>query len=343
MKELVRKSVSRVIVGGGVSAVGRRVMRWDGATILYGHRVADDNEGYLQGLKPEWLDEQLAYLTRHFEVIPLSTLVDCFEQGQPVPRRSAVLTFDDGFRDNLENAAPLLEKYRVPATVFLVTGSITTGDLPWSQRLGVLFQQTTNSEFAHPLAGDSVLGLSTPAERRRAYLTVKAPIARMGRIEREQCLAALARELRVDPPRDRMLNWDEARTLRDMGIELGAHTYSHPLLANVPIEEARWEMERSRNDLKEQLGIERPSFCFPAGSMNAALLDLVPRLGFRSAFVPNRRIRVNNLNSTHQFALSRVGMPEAPGYILEAELDGPLHLLRQRLGSPLKKLVRGKH
>lgn len=339
MKERVRKLLSQAIVRAGISAAGRRIKRNDGALILYGHRVADDNEGYLPGLKPEWLNEQLGYLTRHYEVISLQTLVSCFEENRAVPHRSVVLTLDDGFRDNLEHAAPLFEKYRVSATIFLVTGAITSGELPWSQRLGVLFQQTPVQEFINILAGRDVYDLSTSEGRHRAYLAVKKPIARMGRVQREEYLERLSRLLRVEPPRDRMLNWNEARKLQGMGIEFGAHTYSHPLLANLPIDEARWEMGKSCDDLQQELGIKRPSFCFPAGSMNAALLELVPQLGFRSVFVPNRNVRVNNRETTHQFALSRVGMPEAPGYILEAELDGPLHPVRQRISPLVKKLA----
>lgn len=331
MKEFVRRLASAVLVYSGSCALGRKIANRDGAIILYGHRISDDDEGYLQGLKPEWLNQQLAYLTRHYEVIPLRTLVDCFERGQPVPRRSVVLTFDDGFRDNLTDAFPLLQRYRVPATIFVVTGSLTHGDLPWSQRLGYVFQRTTERRLEHPLAGQG-LDLSSAASRFNAYRTVKKPISHMGRPDRDRTIAELARLLRVDPPKDRMLNWDEARELQAAGIEIGAHTYSHPLLANVSPEEARWEMEKSLDDLTRELGIERPSFCFPAGSLNSELLHIVPQLGFRCAFLPGQGIRLNNLNSVNRFSLARTGLPNAPDVYLEAELDGPFHAIRNAFG-----------
>lgn len=327
MKDFMRQLASVVLVYSGSCALGRNFCNRDGAMILYGHRVSDDDEGYLQGLKPEWLDQQLSYLTRHYEVIPLRTLVDCFEKGQQVPHRSVVLTFDDGFRDNLAHAFPLLQRYRVPASIFVVTGSLTHGDLPWSQRLGFLFQRTSERWLEHSLAGQG-LDLSTAVNRFHAYRTVKKPISHMGRADRDRTIAELSSFLRVEPPQDRMLNWDEARELQATGIEIGAHTYSHALLANISPEEARWEMEKSRDDLKEQLDVTRPMFCFPAGSRNAVLIHQVMELGFRSVFVPNRRIRINNLDQVNQFSMSRVGLPNAPGVILEAELDGPFHAIR---------------
>ena len=95
LKRILRRALSHVFVGGGVTAGGRRLCPKRGALILYGHRVSGDDDGYLQGLRPEWLDEQLAYLTRHFDVIPLSRLVRCYEERSPVPERSVVITFDE--------------------------------------------------------------------------------------------------------------------------------------------------------------------------------------------------------------------------------------------------------
>ena len=150
----------------------------------------------------------------------------------------------------------------------------------------------------------------------------------MGREERERTLEELAASLEVEPPRDRMLTWEHARAMQAEGVELGAHTYSHPLLARIPAEEARQEMVRSRDDLREHLGIERPAFCFPAGSTSPELAALVPALGFRCAFLPDRPSRVNTLESADAFSMSRVGILNGPAALLEAELDGPFQALR---------------
>lgn len=330
LKEAARTVVSRAIVSGGVSAAGRKLFPKNGAVIVYGHRVADDNEGYLAGLNPEWLDQQLGYLTRHYEIFELAKLVECFEQGRPVPQNSAVLTFDDGFRDNLTNALPLLQRYGVSATVFVVTGCITSGELPWSQRLGYVFQNTSRPSVELPgMKGD--FDLQSDRGRLAAYRVAKEPLKRMSRAERENNLKGLVEALEVDAPRDRMLSWSDLEDLKNQGIEIGAHTYSHPLLASISIKEARWEMERSREDLRDRLGVERPSFCFPAGSCNAELMALARTLGFRSAFQPNGRHRVNNLETADAFSLCRVGFPEAPATLLEAELDGPFNFIRRAL------------
>ena len=329
MKEAVRRVVSGGIVCGGISALGRRFRRRDGAMIFYGHRVTDRDEGYLESLRPAWLEDQVAYLARHYEIIPLSTLVRCFEKRTPVPQNSVVLTFDDGFRDNLEHAFPILERYQVPATIFLVTGAVASGQLPWSQRLGYLVEHTDEPSIDDPLV-DRPLDLSTSTRRRQAYERIKQPLRGMSRVPREEALERLGRRLKVDPPKDQMLTWDDARLMMSRGIIVfGAHTYSHPLLARIPLAEAEWEMSRSRDDLREHLGIEQPAFCFPGGSYDDELVSQVRALGFRSVFRPHRGVRLNNLETADAFSLSRMGLPNAPRYVLEAETDGPMNYLRQ--------------
>lgn len=76
-------------------------------------------------VRPEDFAEQMAYLkNKRFNVVPLSRLVEWVETKQPIPRRTVVLTFDDGYEDNYFNAWPILKRYNFPATIFLVSGSI---------------------------------------------------------------------------------------------------------------------------------------------------------------------------------------------------------------------------
>ena len=332
VKEAVRGVLSHLVTATGLCALQRRWRPKNGALIFYGHRVAADDEGYLPGLRPEWLDEQLSYLTRHYEIISLSRLVQCLEQQKPVPAQSAVITFDDGFRDNLTNALPVLQRHRVPATIFLVTGCVSQGELPWPQRLGFIVQCTTRSRLLLAAAGlPREVVLDDGASRRRVYLALKHHAGTLPRAAREAFLNELAAQADVAPPRDRMLTWEDARAMQAQGVDFGAHTYSHPWLSELPWEEAKEEMERSRVALGEELGIERPPFCFPAGKYSPALMSLVPQLGFCSVFQPSPRHRVNSLATATAFSLARVGLPNAPAVYLEAEIDGPLPALRALL------------
>jgi peptidoglycan/xylan/chitin deacetylase (PgdA/CDA1 family) len=191
-----------------------------------------------------------------------------------------------------------------------------------------MFQHTAASTVAGGPGKTAELPLRSAAERFEAYQFHKKQLIPLGRERREDHLSQLSRALKIVAPKDRMLTWDEAREMQREGIEFGAHTFSHPLLGKIAPSEAIWEIEKSRDDLKESLGVVRPSFCFPAGSWTQNLLEQIPALGLRSVFVPNRKIRVNTLKTVTPYRLSRIGMPNSPRVILEAELDGPFHSLR---------------
>ena len=248
------------------------------------------------------------------------------------PRKSAVITFDDGFRDNYEHAFPLLQKHKVTATVFAVTGSLSTGELPWSQRLGYLFQNTESGGLCCLETENKEIPLDTAQDRISAYRSIKQLVVAMCRDDRDDVIKRVAESLQVEAPVDRMMNWNQAREMLAAGVEIGAHTYSHPLLAEISYKEAKWEMEKSLFDVREQLGIENPAFCFPAGSYNQQLLELVPRLGFCSTFIPNQALRLNSLDTVTPYSLTRRGLPNAPAVYLEAEVDGPFNAIRAAMG-----------
>jgi peptidoglycan/xylan/chitin deacetylase (PgdA/CDA1 family) len=330
LKELLRRGLARLVVGSGVAALGRRAFPKGGTMILFGHRVQDDDEGFLQGIKPQWFAQQMEYLTRNYEIIPLSRLLQCYEEGKDPPTNSVVLTFDDGFQDNLVYAFPVLDKMKIPATVFLVTGSLKTGALPWSQRLGYLFQNTKSEVFFDELMTGVELRVCSRRDRYRSYLAVKKRVGVLPLGKRQEALKRISENLGVEPPRNRMLTWDQARTMQATGlVEFGAHTVSHPWMTHVSRDEATRELEQSRNDLKEHLDVNRPSFAFPGGSFNDGLVEMVKNLGFRSVFQSRHGLRVNHPGRNDQFSLSRVGLPNAEAFILEAELDGPFHPIRR--------------
>lgn len=328
LKELIRRGLSQVIVGTGAARLGRKFCPKNGAIILYGHRVAEDDEGCLQGLKPSWLTEHLDYLSRHYQFLSLSNILDCYERHQSIPSNSVVITFDDGFRDNFTNAYPILQRYHVPATVFLATGCVSSGELPWPQQVGYLFQKTKVDRLCHITTKEISVTLKSPRDRNFARTTVRKVLGHMPRVERERSIVELSGLLQVDIPRDRMLTWDQVKTMQNGGIEFGAHSFSHPWMALLSPEEARGEMETSLHDIQNRCGIKRPPFVFPAGSFTPDLVKMAISVGFRCVFQSHSSVRVNQIGVNDQFTLSRIGLPNAPGVILEAELDGPFHALR---------------
>lgn len=335
-KEALRWALSYGVVQSGISGKGRASRPKNQAIILYGHRISADNEGYLQGLRPSWFAQHVQYLTRHYEIIPLDHLVKCLSENKEFPTNSAVLTFDDGFRDNWDYAIPVLRQARAVATFFVVTGALQSGLFPWPQRIGYAFQRTSKSEMTLQVATPLHVNLRSPTQRWQSYRRVFDRLSTYPAQVREALIDGICAALDVHAPTDRMLTWQHVKQMHAMGMGIGAHSHSHSLLAKVPEEEAVREMTRSRDELRKNLGIARPSFAFPGGSLTPALTELAKELGFQSAFAPNRAVRWVTPQSD-VYRLPRVGLINGPAMLQEAELDGPFHTLRNlyRGGLPL--------
>jgi peptidoglycan/xylan/chitin deacetylase (PgdA/CDA1 family) len=233
-------------------------------------------------------------LTRHFHPLDLQQFIDRFCSGQ-LPPRSIVVTFDDGYADNLWNAKPILARHDVPATVFVTTGYVGTdrefwwdelerlllepGVLPASVRLDIngtpchreLGQAThyTSDDYARHARWD-VLQPDNPTPRHELYRSLCELVRPLPQSGRQEVLSELLSITGRDPfarPTHRILTREEVTDLADGGlVAVGAHTVSHPQLSALPVEQQREEIELSKMHLESILGRAVTAFAYPYGS-----------------------------------------------------------------------------
>lgn len=109
--------------------------------ILMYHRVADvDVDPWALSVSPQHFDEQLEVLKSHYHPLSLQQLVQAHKQHN-IPKRAVAITFDDGYADNLLQAKPILERHNIPATVFVITGTLGNSDEFWWDALERLLLQ----------------------------------------------------------------------------------------------------------------------------------------------------------------------------------------------------------
>lgn len=256
-----------------LGAVARR-LRPRAAVLLY-HRVAsvDPAAGDAHGLavSPEQFAEHLDLLRRHYRVLPAGELVERLSRRGPggLEDGSVAVTFDDGYADNLETAAPIAARLGVPLAVFAAIGPILEGSPFWWDEMAARRRAAGAAQEDGQL--HARLRRLPESERRRA-LDEAGP---------EPAPASLA-------SRGRPLTAAELARLATLpGIEIGSHTVSHPSLAALPEAEQLREMTESRTRLESLLGRPVRLLAYPFGKaadVSAATRRLARRAGYQAAF-----------------------------------------------------------
>ena len=262
-----------------------------GALILGYHRIANvARDVYEVCVTPDHFSEHMEMVNKYAHPISLAELAQYLKAGSPPPKSVAV-TFDDGYVDNLYNAKPILEKYAVPATVFVCTG-YAGKEFWWDELerlvmssevdLGVLRLQVRESQFVW-----NQLNGSHDAEVRRKFCQALYNfLLRLDIEEQDQAMHTIRNWSRVSSQgaKARALNCDELLQLADGGlIELGAHTQHHPMLPELSLERQTEEIVSSKQDLERWLGRQVDGFAYPNGRADENAKRIVREAGFAFA------------------------------------------------------------
>jgi peptidoglycan/xylan/chitin deacetylase (PgdA/CDA1 family) len=216
-------------------------------------------------------EQHLAYLVRHFRVRRLSELARSLRQNSPLEARTIVLTFDDGYADFIEHAYPVLERYEVPVTLFLVSEFADGRLWLWFDAIQYLIDQTREVRCDLSLNGNDLhLELTSVGARRLAWGTIADECASMDPAEQRAAIARLQDALQLSLPSAptadyRAMTWDEARRLDSQLVDFGSHTYSHPILSRCTTAQIHHEVHESKRVLEAQLRRSVDAFCYPSG------------------------------------------------------------------------------
>lgn len=262
----------------------RNKVKGTSAAILIYHRIGPKEDSWsLEPLNTKAFEKQLSCLAKNFEIVTLEKLADIIDQKSPPESRLAAVTFDDGYQDNFIHAYPVLEKYGVPATIFLTSGLIGSDSLFWWDHISYIIQHTSLKTIR--LSGLGSYALHTSAQRRQAADAVIKKLKEYPEVRKKILINHLIKLAGVEIPggtgKKLVLTWQQVREMACNKIKFGAHGVTHAILTKMPLSNAKREIINSKKEIERNIGETVLTFSYPNGSYNQNIIDILKTGGFK--------------------------------------------------------------
>ncbi|MEM9386306.1 MAG: polysaccharide deacetylase family protein [Pseudomonadota bacterium] len=258
--------------------------------VLTFHRVLPEADAFRRGdITAQTFDRICACLTRFFRVMTLGDAAHRMRERGTLPDRALTLTFDDGFADNAELAAPILERHGLRATFFVSTGFLD-GEIMFNDAIIEALRTARRdkldlSQLDSDLSGvrqlDSLQARVAASNELAGALKYRQPAERLALTRR------LASLVDADDAPSLMMVPDQVAKMAERGLEIGGHTVNHPILSELSSEAALEEIRAGRERLQAITQQRIDSFAYPNGrpgqDYDESTVDAVEAAGFTQA------------------------------------------------------------
>jgi peptidoglycan/xylan/chitin deacetylase (PgdA/CDA1 family) len=270
----MKKAIAtRLLRLSGLRLLLARAVQWSGVLVLNYHRVGKGNESPLdRGLwsaDAEAFASQMRFCRSQLEVITPDDIPRVVANGSG---RYALITFDDGYRDNYDTVFPILKSEGVPATFFIATGFVDVPQLPWWDEIAWMVRMSRKDRVELP--GWTLLPVSFgESDREEAVRTLLRVYKAMPAETTGRYLDAIAEATRsgrcgTDASLGLWMTWDMLREMRASGMTVAGHTVNHHVLARAPLAKQREEILGCATRLAEEMHEPMRYFSYPVGGPN---------------------------------------------------------------------------
>lgn len=281
------RQVAKSAIAGTLALSGKinHRRRRSGLVILMLHKVNDRPDPLPLTLTPGLFECVIREIMQGHEIVALD---DCVRDGRVHVVGNGLrfaITFDDGYRDNYEQAFPILQRFHVPATIYLSADHVNGTREFWHERLTEAIMASNELDLDLSDIGHGRYLLHDVRARHRALVRLNAFLKCYDQKQRDAVVERCVNRLgaRTTSP---MLTWDMAREMRSASVTFGSHTMSHAILSREPKERVQVEVRDSKAEIERRLGSAVVAFAYPNGTaadFNDSVVQEVASAGYRHA------------------------------------------------------------
>jgi len=286
-------------------------------------------------MDPILFEKCIKYISQNYEVVLLEDFI--ISNKIHPQKKYATIMFDDGYKDNIEFAAPILEKYKCKASFYVVTNCIDNNIPTWTHILEHLFQFTKKTEilidFECLPTELKITHLNTPTAKIEYIKKLKPFLKKLSHTDRASILDRIVKTFSDAELPKLMMNWTDLQKLREYGHYIGSHTLSHCMLGTMDNQqEIKDELLNSGKKIEQKLGYFPISISYPVGSFSEQTKQIAKETGYKIGLAVKQNIY--NQEKDGLFEISRIELYNESWWKTKLRISNRLE--------NIKKLIRYK-
>jgi len=297
LKKSIKFIAAIIFYYSGIFVFYKRFVMNGKVTILMFHRVTDTFFDVSLLVKRKTFEECMKYIAQSYPVISMDFLIQNFDEWKNIPDNSFVITFDDGWIDSYNTAYPILNQLKLPATIYLTTGFVSSKCSYWQEELNFLLIQilankqvflNTDNTISTPEISLKLRDLISKSEGEPVIFKFIDYLKKFTHDKISKTISDLQaflkeHSIKVSEDRHRSFaNWVELNNIKDSNISFGSHTVNHPILTNEQTNVVKEEISKSREIIEKETGRNIIHFCYPNGNYNDDIKGIVSK-SYKSA------------------------------------------------------------
>lgn len=288
------------------------------------HRVSDEKDTMWPPMTVPLFSKIIGILTKKFLVVPFEAYMN--DPGAfSTKKKIATVMFDDGYKDNIEFAAPILAQYKCPASFYIVTGCIDKNIPTWTYLIDNALAKTNTSklEFSGNFVPEKFkqVVLKLNGQQNPVIRELKPWMKKLPNAQRSSITDSILEQCNDVAIPGTMMSWNDIRQLKDQGFIIGSHSDTHPMLASLQHEdEIHSELKVSAQRIKEETGTAALTISYPIGSFDDRVIKLSKQEGYKYGLAVKQQFY--NTGKDDVFEIPRVELYQEPWWKVNMRIGG---------------------
>src|SRR5690554_1611482 len=197
-----------------------RSLKGDKITVLCIHRISDDYDFFFDPIKPKEFELLVKYCIKHYSIVSFSQI------NTKTEKPKLIFSFDDGYYDFIENAIPILDKYKLPSNHNFVNACLNDNQVIWTQKINDVFNHIRNNSIHNDIIINEITG-AFDGNWWKYYMNLLNHLFENESSQRNKIIDTLIKKYNIKS-NYRMMDWDDLKLCKEKhNVEIGSHTYNH--------------------------------------------------------------------------------------------------------------------